>query len=195
MKGKLFILSGQSGVGKNTILSAILANHPDFHRVVTFTTRDPRPNEIPGEDHFFVYQEKFDDMANKGEFLEYTQTHGYWYGTPKEQVDKALNEGKNVLMEIDVKGVANIKDKYNPVTIFIKYEPGTLEELIRNRLKNDPSRMDVSEEEIQTRIATAKKEANYEKDYDYAVINPEGHPEQAIAEVENIIKENMAKGE
>src|SRR3990172_5354575 len=102
MKGKLFILSGQSGVGKNTILEAIKSAHPEFHRAVTFTTRDPRPNEIPGEDHFFVYQEKFDEMIKKGEFLEYAQTHGEWYGTPKEQINDALDKNKNVIMEIDV---------------------------------------------------------------------------------------------
>lgn len=195
MKGKLFILSGQSGVGKNTILEAICSAHPDFWRAVTYTTRDPRPNEIPGEDHYFVYQEKFAEMIKSGEFLEYAQNHGQWYGTPKAQVDKALSDGKNVIMEIDVKGATQVK-KVMPeaVLIFIKYSGDNIEVAIRNRFVHDPARQQITEEEIQTRIATAKKEAGYENDYQYAVVNPEGHPEQAIREVEKIIKENMTKG-
>lgn len=190
MKGKLFILSGQSGVGKKTILFELLKRHPEFHHVVTHTTREPRPNEIPGEDHFFVYREKFEEMIKNDEFIEYTDVHGNLFGTPKEQIDKALEEGKNVLMEMDVKGMTNIKDKYQPITVFLKYEPGNIEDLIRNRIKNDPARKNTSEEEIQTRIATAKKEAEYEKNYDYSVVNPEGHPEQAIGEVEKIIQQH-----
>jgi guanylate kinase len=194
MKGKLFILSGQSGVGKNTILEAIWKAHPDFHRAVTYTTRDPRPNEIPGEDHYFVYQEKFAEMIKKGEFLEYAQVHGEMYGTPKEQVKKALASGKNVLMEIDVRGATQVK-KIMPeaILIFIKYESSDIETAIRNRLKNDLSRGDISEEEIQTRITTAKKEAEYEQYYDYSVVNPEGHPEQAIEAVEKIIQNELKK--
>lgn len=192
MKGKLFILSGQSGVGKNTILKAILAKHPEFHRSVTFTTREQRPEEVPGEDHYFVYPEKFQEMIQNGEFLEFAEVHGEMYGTPKEQIVKALESGKNVLMEIDVKGATQIKEK-NPeaVLIFVKYEPGDLQNLIRSRLKNDPARGQVSEEEIQTRIATARKEAMSEKYYDYSVVNPEGHPEQAISEVEKIISDKI----
>lgn len=195
MKGKLFILSGQSGVGKKTILFELLQRHPEFHHVVTYTTREARPNEVPGEDHFFVYPEKFEEMVQNGEFIEHTAVHGNLFGTPKEQIDKALKNGKNVLMEMDVNGVTNIKERYQPVTIFLKYEVGNLEDLIRHRIKNDPARKATTEEEIQTRITTAKKEAEYEKDYDYAVVNPEGHPEQAIAEVEKIIKDNLPKGE
>jgi len=194
MKGKLFILSGQSGVGKNTILKAVLAKHPAFHRAVTCTTREQRPEEIPGEDHYFVYPEKFQEMINNGEFLEYAQVHGEMYGTPKEQIEKALASGKNVLMEIDVKGAVQVKEK-NPdaILIFVKYEPGDLEILIRSRLKNDPGRGQVTEEEIQTRITTAKKEAEYEKFYDYSITNPEGHSEQAIGAVEKIIQDELKK--
>lgn len=196
MKGKLFILSGQSGVGKNTILKTILEKHPEFHRAVTFTTREPRPEEIPGEDHFFVYQEKFDEMIKNGEFLEYAQVHDEMYGTPKEQIAQALNNGKSVIMEIDVKGACQVK-KIMPdaILIFIKYESNNIEAAIRSRIKNDPSRGDVSEEEIHTRIATARKEAGYEKYYDYAVVNPEGHPEQAIGEVEKIIQNELKKNQ
>ncbi len=192
MKGKLFIISGQSGVGKNTILKALQKNHPDFHRAITFTTRDPRPDEIPGEDHFFVYQEKFQEMIKNHELLEWAEVHGNLYGTPKDQIEKALNAGSNVLMEIDVQGGLQIK-KIIPemVLIFIKYEEGDLEKIIRSRIAHDPSREKMSEDEIARRIATARKEAGFEKDYDYSVINPEGQPEQAIEQIENIIKKEI----
>ena len=192
MNGKLFILSGQSGVGKNTILKAVSGKNPEFHRAVTYTTREPRPEEIPGEDHYFVYLEKFEEMIKNGEFLEYAKTYGEMYGTPKEQIEKALENEKNVLMEIDVKGARQVK-KIMPETIliFIKYEGDNIDQVIRNRIKNDPSRGQTTEEEIQTRIATARKEAEYEKEYDYSVVNPEGRPEEAIEEAERIIQNEL----
>lgn len=190
MKGKLIILSGQSGVGKNTILKKILENHPEFHKVITCTTRDPRPNEIPGEDHFFVYPEKFDEMIKNNEMLEYAKVHDEMYGTPKKQVEDVLRLGKNAIMEIDVQGAMQIK-KILPeaVLIFIKYDNADLEAIIRRRIKNDPTRGETPEEEIKRRIESALKEADYEKDYDYAVVNPENHPEIAVEEVEKIIKQ------
>lgn len=190
MKGKLFIISGQSGVGKSTILKKILSNHPEFHRVVTFTTRDPRPGEIPGEDHFFVYREKFEEMIKNNEFIEYAQVHNEMYGTPKKQIEDVLKLGKNAIMEIDVQGATNIK-KIIPeaVLIFLKYEEGDLNQIIRRRIQNDKERGDTPEVEIQRRIESAQKEAKYEKYYDYSVVNPEGQPEKAVAEIEEIIKE------
>lgn len=189
VKGKLFIISGQSGVGKNTILKQILSNHPEFHRVITFTTRDSRPGEIPGEDHFFVYPEKFEEMIKNQEFIEYAQVHHEMYGTPKKQIEDVLKLKKNAIMEIDVQGATNIK-KIIPeaVLIFLKYEEGDLEQIIRRRIQNDKKRGETNEEEIQRRLESAQKEAEYEKYYDYSVVNPEGHPEKAVAEIEKIIK-------
>jgi len=192
-KGKLFILLGQSGVGKNTILDAILKKHPDFWRVVTYTTREPRPEEIPGEDHYFVYKEKFDSMVKNGELLEHAFCHDDWYGTPKKEVIDVLKNGKNAIAEIEYQGAMQIKETMpEAITIFIKYEDGDLRGLIERRLKNDPGRGDVSEEEIETRYHTALKEKRFIDKFDYQVINPEGHPEVAIGEVENIIKKELA---
>jgi guanylate kinase len=193
-KVRLFILSGQSGVGKNSILERITAAHPDFFRVVTYTTRDARPNEVPGEDHYFVYPDKFNQMIKAGEFLEYAENHGQMYGTPKDQVVDALAKGKNVLMEIDVKGATQVK-KMMPeaVLIFIKYDSGDLDKIIRSRFKNDPTRKEISEQEIQTRINTAKDEASYEKHYDYSVINAEGKLDEAVIEIETIIRKELSK--
>ena len=191
MNGKLFIISGQSGVGKNTILKGVLEKHPEIHRAVTFTTRQIRPQEIPGEDHFFVYEEKFQDMIKNDEFLEYAEVHGEMYGTPKEQINLALEQKKDVLMEIDVQGAKQIKEKMPEAKlIFIKFEPGNLEQIIRKRIINDPNRGKTKEEEIKRRLESAKKENRDEKYYDFYVNNPEGNPEKAIEEVSKIIKEN-----
>lgn len=190
--GKLFILSGQSGVGKNTILKALIENHSDCHRAVTCTTRECREGEIDGKDHFFIDETDFNNKINNGYFLEHAKVHNWHYGTPLKQITDALESGKNVFMEIDVQGVAQIKEKMpDAVTIFIKFEDGKVEKLIRKRILNDPSRKNVSENEILKRIESAKKEAEYIKDYDYAVTNPEGHPEKAIAEIEKIIEKNI----
>ena len=195
MKGKLFILSGQSGVGKKLILEKVREHQPALTRIASYTTREQRLNEIPGEDHYFVYREKFEEMIKNGELMEHAVVHNQLFGYPKKPIDDALAAGKNVLIEMDVQGVTNIWDKYNPVTIFIKYntpQDGDLETLVRNRIKNDPGRGEVPEAEILERIATAKREITYEKNYKYSIINPEGHPEVATREVENIIKKELA---
>lgn len=191
-QGKLFILSGQSGVGKNTILKALIENHPDCHRAVTCTTRERRDGEINGKDHFFIKENDFSEKMKSGYFLECAKVHHWHYGTPLEQITDALKGGKSVFMEIDVQGVAQIKEKMpDAVTIFIKFENGKVEKLIRKRILNDPSRKNVTEDEILKRIESAKNEAEYIKNYDFTVTNPEGHPEKAIEEIEKIITQNI----
>lgn len=188
-KGKLFILSGQSGVGKNTIMKEVIKNHPNFHRAVTCTTREPRSNEVDGKDHIFLSDDDFQNKINENYFLECAKVHNWHYGTPLKQITDAIESGKNVLMEIDVQGVEQIKEKMpEAVTIFIQFEKGRLEELIRHRIENDITRKNVTEAEIQKRIESAKKEAEYIKYYDFTVTNPEGHPEKGIEAVEKIIK-------
>lgn len=191
-KGKLFILSGQSGVGKNTILKTLIKNHPDCHRAVTYTTRQCRDGEINGKDHFFIEEDDFNSKIKNKYFLEYAKVHHWYYGTPVKQILDALESGKSVFMEIDVQGVTQIKEKMpEAITIFIKFEDGKVEELIRKRILNDPSRKDVTEDEILKRIESAKKEAECIKDYDFTITNPEGHPEKAIKDIEKIIAQKM----
>lgn len=187
--GKLFIISGQSGVGKNTLIKDVLKLQPDLHKVITYTTRDPRPSEVPNVDHFFVYKEKFAEMIKNNEFIEYAKVHDEMYGTPKKQVEDILALGKNALMEIDVQGAKQVKEIMpDAVLIFIKYEDGNLEENIRRRLNNDSNRGKVLESDILKRLESAQKEKQYEKYYDYSVINYEGNPQLAVLKILNIIK-------
>lgn len=187
MPGKIFLISGQSGVGKNAILDALISLHPDYYRVITYTTRNPRPEEINGKDYFFISEKEFFKKIEKNEFLEYALVHNHYYGTPKDQVEKTLKQGKNVLIAIDAQGAEQIQKKISATTIFIKYESGDIAALIRKRLLRDKKRGQVSEEEISRRIDTAKKEADYEKYYDFSVINPEGNMQKAVNEIEKII--------
>lgn len=188
--GKLYIISGQSGVGKNTLLGEVVKLYPDLHKVITYTTRDPRPGEVPNIDHFFVYKEKFEEMIRNNEFIEYAKVHDEMYGTPKKQVEDILALGKSAIMEIDVQGAKQVKTIMpEAVLIFIKYEEGDLENNIRRRINNDKSRGKVSEEEILRRIESASKEIEYEKYYDYSVINYEGQPQRAVSEIIKIIKQ------
>lgn len=192
-KGKIFIISGQSGVGKDTIIDALLKKFPQIWPAVTYTTRDPRADEIPGEDYYFVYQEKFQEMAKKGEFIEYVQTHGNWYGTPKKEITKKINTGKDIILELDYRGGLKFKEMLpEAITIFIKYQDENLKEILGHRLKNDKGRS-ATNEEIEIRYQTALKEKEFITKYDHQIVNPEGHPEQAIAEVERIIQQNINK--
>lgn len=188
-KGNLYIVSGQSGVGKNTLLKEMLSRNPDYVKIITYTTRKPRPGEIPNRDHFFIPKEKFIMMINNNQFIEYAEVHGQMYGTAKKQIYEIINQGRNAFMEIDVQGASQIK-KIIPeaILIFVKFDQNDLEQAIRRRIVNDPKRGETPEEEIQKRINTARQEIEYEKGYDYVIVNPEGHPEKAIEEIESIIK-------
>jgi len=190
MHNKIFILSGQTGIGKNYILKQLLAKLLNLQKVVTCVPRKPRPGEIEGFDHYFISEEEAQKMLEQDEYIEHAIVHGRLYGTPKKEIDRILDSGKDGIMEIDVQGVEQLKRKIpNVVTIFVKYQDGNLEQLIRNRISNDHSR-DFSEQEILKRIESARKEAEYIKDYDYVVVNPDGHPEQAVEDIKEIIKEN-----
>lgn len=166
-KGQLFILSGPSGVGKGTIRERIMANHNlNLSYSISMTTRKPRVNEKDGEDYFFVDEETFDKKIKNGELLEYATFVGNKYGTPKDFVDKLLNEGKNVLLEIEIEGAKQVMAKCpDAITIFMV--PPSFEEL-EKRIRG---RRSESEDIIQQRLAKAKREMKLQNDYKYVVIN------------------------
>jgi guanylate kinase len=165
-KGKLFVLSGPSGVGKTTIRKEIPSLLPDIHISVSCTTRRQREKEVEGRDYFFVTIEKFEDMLSKGQLLEWANVHGNMYGTPLEPIEKALGSGKNSLLVIDVHGAAQVRDT-KPESVLIFLMPPSMDELKRRLMGRNTE----SEESIKIRLDNAAHEIELSLKYDYKVVN------------------------
>lgn len=167
MRGKLFILSGPSGVGKGTVRESILANsNINLTYSISMTTRKPRDNEIDGVHYYFVSREYFEQAIQNDEFLEYAQFVGNYYGTPKKKVNQLLDEGKNVLLEIEVEGAKQVVKKCkDAITIFMI--PPSLEEL-EKRIRG---RRSEEESIVLQRLSKAKREMALKKDYKFVVVN------------------------
>jgi len=165
MANKLFVISGASGVGKSTVLSQVMAARPDLRFSVSATTREIREGEVDGESYYFVSRDKFLDMIQKNEFLEYDAHMDNYYGTPKGQLEEKLQYG-SVILDIEPNGAFNVRrEKADAVLIFIA--PPSLAELER-RLRG---RGDTSEEQIQIRQARVAWEMEQSEQYDYVVVN------------------------
>ncbi len=163
--GKLFVVSGASGVGKSTVLAKVMSERTDLRFSVSATTRSPRAGEVDGKDYYFVTRDKFLDMIEKHEFLEYDAHMDNYYGTPKAQLEEKLQTG-SVILDIEPNGAFRVRqEKADVVLIFIA--PPSLEAL-ENRLR---SRGDTSEEQIQVRQARVSWEMEQSKRYDYVVVN------------------------
>ncbi len=177
-KGKTFIISGPSGVGKSTVLRTLFEGRDDLYFSVSATTRAPRPTETPDVDYRFIEAETFRQWIEEGEFLEYAEYVGSFYGTPKKYVDEAMAEGKDTILDIEVQGAAQVHE-LRPEVVRIFVAPPSWEELER-RLK---ARGTDSPEKIQERLLRAKVELESADSYDYFVINDT---------VENAVKELRA---
>lgn len=185
LKGKLFVISGSSGVGKGTLLNALLAQHPDIKLSISATTRTPRPGETDGVNYFFTKKEDFKESIKNGEFLEWAEFNGNFYGTKQAYVEKTLNKGKNLILEIETKGALQIKQKL-PDSILIFIMPPSLEEL-EHRLRG---RNTESEEAIQNRLKEAFREIECSKNYDHKVVNDD--LTRALKELEGIINSRIS---
>ncbi|WP_029521679.1 guanylate kinase [Persephonella sp. KM09-Lau-8] len=186
-KGELFILSSPAGGGKTTLANLLIKEIPNLKRVITCTTRKPRPGEKNGVDYYFLSKEEFERRIKENDFLEYAIVHGNYYGTPKKEVEEELQKGFDLLLIIDVQGMRQIvSNKKDVVTIFIL--PPSLDELVR-RMKERGD----SEEEIQKRLKTAKKEIPAWKEYNYVVIND--NLDKAKENIKYIILSNRLKTE
>src|SRR6056297_2633756 len=120
-KGTLFVLSGPSGVGKGTVLDALMKNFSGIEYSVSATTRERRPGEIDGEDYFFISEKRFKELEDDNKFIESAKVHNNYYGTPKKYVDRILADGRDIILEIDIQGAKQVKEKYpNAVFIFLK---------------------------------------------------------------------------
>lgn len=165
-KGKMFIVSGPSGVGKSTVLKTLLARRPDIYFSVSATTRPPRDSETDGVDYYFLSMSTFREWIAREAFLEYAEYVGSFYGTPKRYVDEALSEGRDVILDIEIQGAIQVVTK-RPDAVRIFIAPPSWEELER-RLS---SRGTDSPEKIQARLLRAKVEFQTAHTYHYFVVN------------------------
>lgn len=180
-KNCLFVLSGPSGSGKNTVYDGVKALLPAVTHTVSATTRDMRPGEAHGIDYYYLSVEEFQRGIERGEFLEYVQYGGNYYGTLKSEITRLSSENRIPVLIIEVNGALNIKRIYpDATTIFIV--PPSLEELERRIRKRGHN----TEEELRTRLAIAQAEMEMRDKYDHCVINDD--LEQCIQEVYTIIK-------
>lgn len=175
----MMVISGPSGVGKDTIARKLIEHFPDsFYFVVTATTRNPRPGEINGRDYFFVSSQEFARMIEENELLEYAVVYNDFKGVPKQQIRDALASGRDVIMRVDVQGAATIR-KLVPHAIFI-FLMAESEEAMIKRLRERKSETD---EGLHLRIATARQELKRIREFDYRVINADSAQHTTVDQI------------
>lgn len=184
-KGKLIIISAPSGCGKSTIIGDIMdRGQLDLQFSVSATNRKPREGEIDGVNYHFLTDQQFKDLIADGAFVEYEQVYpGRFYGTLRSEIQNRVNEGHNVILDIDVKGGVNVKKQFGDDAVSIFIAPPSISEL-RWRLKKRGSE---SDEDINERVGRAEFEMQFRDDYDHVVVN-DTLPE-AIAEIESLMRD------
>lgn len=183
---KLFVISGSSGVGKGTVLKGFLERNPHFMLSISCTTRHPRAGEVDGVNYFFLTKEDFKSCIENNKFLEWAEFAGNYYGTKKKYINQCLDEGKDIILEIETKGALQVK-KQMPDAVLIFIAPPSLEALearLRGRHTED-------EETIQKRLNEVKAELKLAEQYDYRVVND--NLDEAISELERIITGEQTK--
>jgi len=181
-KPLLIVLSGPSGAGKDAVLSRMKASGCSLKHVTTVTTRPQRTKERDNIDYHFVSTERFQEMIENKELLEWANVYGSWYGVPKQPVEQALDKGQDVIIKVDIQGAATIK-KILPQAVFIFLTPPTIEELTI-RLKQ---RQTESSSKLALRIKTAEEEMKQLPLFDYIVLNREDEVELAVSNIKAII--------
>ena len=180
-RGTLFVLSGPSGAGKGTLREKTFESVKGIAYSISCTTREPREGERDGVEYFFVTEEEFDRRIAAGDFLEWANVHGHKYGTLRPHVEEVLSSGSDMLLEIDVQGALQVKEKMpEAVTVFIAPpSPEVLERRLRGRGTE-------TEEQISVRLANARKEMDLQKYYDLVIVN--GDLDRAVAELSGFIE-------
>lgn len=180
MKGTLFVVSGPSGVGKTSIISALMNKLENIVFSVSCTTRPPRPGEVDGVDYFFVSRDKFIEMREKGEFLEWAEVHGNLYGTPKRFVLENIEKGNRIILDIDVQGALQVKRNFDDA-VFIFVAPPSYEVLKERLLKRGTE----NSQSMLKRLENAKWEMSKIVEFDYLIVNSD--LEKSILAMKSIV--------
>ncbi len=185
-RGILVVMSAPSGAGKRTLLEKLWETRPSLETTVSATTRAPRPAEVDGEDYHFLDRETFERRVAAGDFVEWAEVHGNLYGTLREELDRRLASGHDIILELDVQGMRNLKaQRDDVVTVFLT--PPSLEELER-RLRN---RGTEDEAVIALRLRNARDEMAAQDEFDYVIVNDD--LDRAAAEMENILRTERSR--
>jgi guanylate kinase len=187
MKGILFIISSPSGGGKGTLTQAILREISNIGYSISFTTRRIRQGEENGREYFFVDENEFEKLVQRGELLEYANVHGKLYGTSKSRVESELRVGRDIILDIDVQGAASIK-KVLPDSVSVFVVPPSFE-ILKERLRARGTETDA---EIEVRLLNAKKEVTHFREFDYVIVNRD--LETAVTELKSIIFAERVRG-
>lgn len=181
-KGILIVVSGFSGSGKGTLMKELLTRYPDTYALsISATTRLPREGEVDGREYFFVSKDEFEKMIAKGELIEYAKYVENYYGTPRDYVEKKLDEGKDVILEIEIQGALNVKKMF-PDTLLLFVTPPSAEELKKRLVGRGTETMDV----IESRMDRACEEAEGMENYDYLIVNDS--LDRCVEEMHSIIR-------
>ncbi|MBQ1496419.1 MAG: guanylate kinase [Bacilli bacterium] len=184
-KGKLIVVSGPSGVGKDTVVSKYLEKHKEDELSISMTSRAIRNNEVDGVNYYFKTKEEFEEAIDNNELLEYAMYNGNYYGTPRKEVEKRINNGINVILVIEVVGAMNVKNMMKDDCTLIFILPPSMDEL-RERLIN---RGTDSMDSIDNRLDIARREIEVSEKYDFKIVNDD--LDKAVNELENIIKNKI----
>lgn len=184
--GNLYIVSAPSGAGKTSLVKALLAADPQVQLSVSHTTRAPRPGEVDGRDYHFVSQETFEEMLGRGEFLESAEVHGNRYGTSQAWIARQMQTGRDILLEIDWQGAAQVR-RLIPRAVGIFILPPSLEAL-HSRLRN---RGQDSAEVISRRLQAAREEISHVGEFDYVIINNDF--DEAVRDLISIVRAERLK--
>jgi len=180
-RGLLLVVSAPSGAGKTTLCKRLLAEEPELSFSISYTTRPPRQGEKNGHDYFFINKDLFHKMLQEGLFLEWAEVHGNLYGTSKEAVLKAIQQGRDILLDIDVQGAFQVREKLGRDAVLVFILPPSLEELER-RLR---TRGTEDEATLKRRLEGAKREIAQAHQFDYLVLNDE--LDQAFDQLRSIL--------